>query len=374
MTDPGWRDGLWRYTAEVGNTMMAIWIGTAAFKVLAATNSYLTQSEAKLKSVTNKSSSEALADSLRKALESAEKYEDLGERTANFTLSTQWTPKGYLCCGSRKRVSFQEGLLYNSRITLRIKYNVFQYSGTIEGKKDKDKEKEKFDIEKLGTAIGRGLRSEPPEEKPEKKDKQKDNIEEISLPEEPEESVKKDKKDTKAVYNERILQNASIVQGDGKPPQLGWGVKLDITTEIGAGHDGKLYYEFRIYWNESCATASFGDVISIKCYADGTTWASGSFYDACDTADDVLQALSAGGRVSSQFAEDSQFLEDDRERAMKANEARLRKRNPRPRLQDDEEQPLFSKDNQSSSRRSQYITIEEGSSSNTNIIISDKDK
>jgi hypothetical protein len=365
MTDPGWRDGLWRYTAEVGNTMMVIWIGTATFKALAATNSYLTQSEAKLKSVTNKSSSEAMADSLRKALESADTAENLGERVANFTLSTQWTPKGYLCCGSRKRVSFQEGVVYNSRITLRIKYNVFQYGGTLEGKKDKDKEKEKLDYVKLGEAIGRGLRGEQSEEKPEKKDKKKGDIEEVSLLEEPEENVKKDKK---VVYNETILQNASIVQGDGKPPQLGWGVKLDITTEIGAGHDGRLYYEFRIYWNESCATASFNDVISIKCYADGSTWASGNFYDACDTADDVLQALSAGGHISNQFTEDEEYLGTERQRAMNANAERLRRRRPQQGVLDDNEvQPLIRH-----TKRDQYIEIEEGSSSN--IIIEDKDK
>lgn len=323
-TPPDWRDGMWRYTAEVGNTVMAIAMANAAYRMLSAANSYVNQSDYSLKTVTSKSSAEALADNLRKAIEAAETHESLGERVANFTLSSQWSPKGYLCCGSRRKVAFQEGLTYSSRISIRVKYNAYRYTGTLEGKKDKDKDKDKVDYAKIGEALGRALKGDSEVSEKSQKDKQKGD--DVIFPDELEEAEKKPKK---VVFDEVILQNASITLGEGKPTQLGWGTALNLSTEIGGGFDDRgLYYEFRISWSERCTTANFNDVVWIKCYASGEVDASASFYDACDTVDDVLKALSAGGKKSSSFTEDAEYVDSDKERAMRQNAERLNQRNP----------------------------------------------
>lgn len=334
-TPPDWRDGMWRYTAEVGNTVMAIAMANAAYRMLSGVNSYVNQSDFNLKTVTSKSAAEALPDNLRKAIESAEDSESLGERVANFTLSSQWTPRGYLCCGSRRKVSFQEGLTYSSRISIRVKFNVYRYKGTLEGKKDKDKEKDKIDYAKFGDAVGRALRGESQiSEKGEKGEKlRKKGDEEIFFPEEMDEGEKKPKK---VIFNETVLQNASITLGDGKPTQLGWGTSLNLTTEIGGGFDDKgLYYEFRIGWSEKCATANFNDTVWIRCYASGEPDASPSFYDACDSADDVLKALRVGDTSTRSFTEDADYVDQDRARAKRENAERARLRNPVPQGADD---------------------------------------
>jgi hypothetical protein len=293
MTENDYRSALWRYT-EVSNALMALSMGATGVKLAESAVSYLYKSNYSFKPVNGKlTTADRMGPNVAKALqESAEQPKHHGAREATFTLSTQWTPKGYIY-GGPEIVSWAPGWKYSSRINVKLRFEVMEYIITLEGKKDKDKDKDKappIDYEKLSTAIAEGMRKGRFEDR----EKEPDLVE-VALDEAP-----KKEKEKKEPFSVTILENASMTLGEGTR-QLGWGTKLDLTGEIYVGRDsqdpGSVFYEFKIIWSESSATAAFNDTLSIKCYVSGKVEVSSNFSQACDTADDVKAKLAVDAGV-----------------------------------------------------------------------------
>jgi hypothetical protein len=303
--DPSWRDTLWRFT-EVSNALMALSMGATAVKIADATVGYLYRSNCTFKSISSKvSTAERLGTNVVKALgESEDLLTHLGAKEAIFTLSSKWRASGYIWRGPSV-ISFAPGGWHSSSVSVKVRFEVVEYTFTLEGKKDKSKDKSPpIDYPKLATAITTGIKNAD--------DKQK----EPEIIEQAPEEAPKEKKGKQEIKI-KVLENASIMPVEGAQPSIGYGTKLELSGDIYVGRDGKdpdsCYYEFRITWSETPTTAPFVDTISIKCYVSGKVEVSDNFYQACATAGAVKSSLTVDTDAMTQLVAD-EFVIVDKEK------------------------------------------------------------